>query len=234
MVLPERLQRHCPDRHDALLPPFAAKPDQAVAPVQVLHIHADQLAHAGARGIERFEDRAVAPGRQVVPFRKFHERVGVVLGQDPRQVLRLFGGADLGGGILPRQPFTRPEAEETSKRGQLPRQGGFLFLLPVQPRQIPTNRQRVDLLGGQRGCRGGAERAGVGKELAEVRTIATNRLAGRPSLHLKKRHESANRVFHASRSSSARWPIRRRFWSLSLIRVGRGGNRPKLVLIGWK
>ena len=90
MVGSDSLQRHALRGNDALFSPFPADSHQSFAPADIIAVHADQFTDPSSRRIQRFQYGAVTQGVPFLIAGKFHQRAGIVLGENAREMFGKF------------------------------------------------------------------------------------------------------------------------------------------------
>src|SRR5207244_10866051 len=123
-VRAQRVECDLADRHDALLASLAEHPHALVLEVDVLPVEADELADAQARGVERFEDRAVPRGPGVAARQTVQQALGVVDRQEYGQPLLDLRSDELRGGIAPDLAAQGEERKEAANRRDFARHRG--------------------------------------------------------------------------------------------------------------
>ena len=109
------------DRREPFAFSFAANRDDAGREIEVAVREADQLAHAQAGRVERFQNRAVANFRRLVALRRGEQFADLVGREKVRQLLRLPRIAERLGRIRFGPAFALAEAKEAADRRHPPR-----------------------------------------------------------------------------------------------------------------
>src|SRR4026208_1901016 len=94
--------------------------DQSLRHAKVVKIDPYQFTHTSPGRIQRLQQGAVSERASRLINRKFHQCCGIVLGQDAREMFRLFRRSDSLGRIEADLAFSLQIAIEAAERGELP------------------------------------------------------------------------------------------------------------------
>ncbi len=139
------------DRDDALLVPLAEHPEQGqVGPLHRSHdvteVQPHDLAHAGARAVEDFEEGPVAQDRRTGADDGPEQPLGLLLAQRLGQHVRDGDGGQIERGVVAPQPFFDQEAVEAPDARERPghRRGAMGPAQRLQVRRDVRRRRGVD------------------------------------------------------------------------------------------
>ena len=140
------------DGHQAVARALARDLHESVVEPQTGALQGDQFRNPQPRGVEQFEDGAVAPAQQFVEIGSLHEPLHFLDAQKVGELALEFGRLQAGARVVPGHTLHQQKTVEALDRAQIAGQGGRTQAGVVEPVEqlrdvlLPDLIQRVDPL----------------------------------------------------------------------------------------